>query len=488
VRINHKLTLALTCAILAVLSVSSFVLVKRELALFEADIPRSQQQIGRAVAGAAARVWERAGEREAIGVIEAASEREPSVAIRWIRLDAPPGDPHASALPPAWVAAVGREPRSLRWRPPGMDDDWLYTVVPVAAPGSARLAIELHGSLAEERAYVDQTVIQAGVATAALVAICALIAGVLGGALVGRPVRELVAHARRIGEGDLAARLALAQRDEIGLLGDAMNAMSERLAVARRRLDAETSARLAAIEQLRHADRLATIGKLSAGIAHEVGTPLNVITGHAQLISDEYPADSFAATNASVIAHQAHRVASIIRELLDFARPRKPRTARHALASIARQAVPMLERMAHKRGVELIARDVDPEVHALVDAAQLQQVVINLVVNALHASAPDRAIELGVAWREVTPPADHAGARGRYAALWVRDHGTGIPAELLPRVFEPFFTTKEVGEGTGLGLSVAYGMIKEHGGWIEVDSQLGRGTCFTIYLPPEDAA
>jgi signal transduction histidine kinase len=480
-RLSLKLTAALTCAILLVLGLNAVIRVKRELALFASDSQRDSMLLGRAIAGAAARVWNRVGETEAKDVVEDANEREAHISIRWVRLDAPPGDPEAPAIPATRLGGIESSGASAGHEV----GDSTVTYVALAGPGDKRVALELRESLSPEHDYMRKSLLQATITTSTLVVLCGLLTLGLGAVFVGRPVRQLVEQARRIGRGDLSNRLALRQRDEIGELAREMNAMSEQLSAARSDLDAETQAKLAAVDQLRHADRLATVGKLAAGIAHEVGTPLNVITGYAQLVADECPAPHPASENAQTILQQANRVAEIIRQLLDFARPRTPSKEPHELTGLANQAVGVLETLARKRGVKLEVTSAGA-VHASVDGGQLQQVVTNLVVNAIHASPPDRTVNLEIGRTRATPPPEVEGSTGEYAILRVRDEGAGIAREHRARIFEPFFTTKDVGEGTGLGLAVVYGIVKEHGGWIALDSEPGAGTSFTVYLPLEN--
>ena len=121
------------------------------------------------------------------------------------------------------------------------------------------------------------------------------------------------------------------------------------------------------------------------------------------------------------------------------------------------------------------------------DASQIQQVLTNLIVNAVQAMPDGGRVEVGTDRGIAQPPPDHPGERGQYLRLWVSDNGPGIPEDDLPHISEPFFTTKDIGEGTGLGLSIAHGIVGEHGGWIEVRSTLGQGSCFSIYLSPEGA-
>jgi two-component system, NtrC family, sensor kinase len=487
-KLTRKLTVALTCAILVVLGLDATVEVDRKAHLFEGAIQNDTQLLARTVSAAAARVWQTAGETQARDLVENANQQDTQVSIRWVSLEAPEGNPRRSAIAPELIRPLlpGRT-RTLRWRAPGESTDSLYTYYPIAVPLPGR-AIEVRESLEPEREYVRHTILRGAITTAVLVSLCAGVAMMIGVFFVGRPVRRLVDQARRVGQGDLSARLHLKQRDEIGQLAGEMNAMCDRLSETRARLESETSARMAALEQLRHADRLTTVGKLAAGLAHEIGTPLNVITGYAQLIADEYPDQSGAHRNAAIIAQQAERVAAIIRQLLDFARRRSPNPSREDLAALARETTDLLGSLAHKHGVAIELGVPDAPVWAHADAGQMKQALTNLIVNGIQSMKDGGTLTVTVATRHASPPADHGGRPADYLCLEVRDSGGGIAAGDLPRVFEPFFTTKEVGEGTGLGLSVSYGIVREHGGWIDVQSAPGEGSRFTIYLPAEVAS
>ncbi|MCC6623267.1 MAG: HAMP domain-containing protein [Deltaproteobacteria bacterium] len=484
-RLTRKLTFALAGAILLVLGFNAAIRIGLELPAYESDVRRDGQLLGRALAGAVSLTWRQVGPAEALALIEDANFRESNVTIRWVWLGATPGSGAGPAAPIELGAHLSDgDTVAMRWRAPGDEHDAIYTYASVRVPDGLRGAVELRESLAAEEAFMFRSALQSTLATTVLVLLCSAIALGLGAVLVGRPVRKLVDQAQRIGAGDLSARIELTQRDEIGELSRALNVMVSRLAAARADFDRESEARLAAVEQLRHADRLTTIGKLAAGIAHEVGTPLNVISGFAQLIADEHPPGTPTHEHAAVVTSQTKRVAGIIRELLDFARLRPPRKSPEDLALIAHQVAGLLQPLTQKRQVR-VAIDVPTEsLEADVDAGQIQQVLTNLIVNAVHVSPPGAAVSVVIAAREATPPADIGGATGRWAVITVGDTGPGIAPDVLPRIFEPFFTTQEPGEGTGLGLSVAYGIVKEHGGWIEVDSAPGRGSRFSVFLAP----
>ncbi|MBL8721265.1 MAG: HAMP domain-containing histidine kinase [Myxococcales bacterium] len=304
----------------------------------------------------------------------------------------------------------------------------------------------------------------------------------LGVWLVGRPMRRLVEKARRVGEGDFNTPLELRQHDELGALATEMNAMCERLVVATGRADAEAEARIAALEQLRHADRLTTVGKLASGIAHELGTPLNVVSGRARMIITGEAEGQEVIESAEVIVSASRRMTTIIRQLLDFARRRGPQKAEEDVHEVVRRALSLISHLMEKRGVSLEL--VGGTAVAELDTTQIEQVVTNLVVNGAQAMASGGLLTVVVRKRSaIAPPdVDRAGAPRQWVAIAVVDQGPGIPAEDLPHIFEPFYTTKGVGEGTGLGLSVAYGIVQEHGGFITVESH-NRGTVFTVHLP-----
>jgi two-component system NtrC family sensor kinase len=262
-----------------------------------------------------------------------------------------------------------------------------------------------------------------------------------------------------------------------------MNVMASRLADANRELEGEVAARIAMLEQLRHADRLATVGKLASGIAHELGTPLNVVSARSKMISSGEVHGDEIKENARIIVDQSHRMTATIRQLLDFARRRSPQKTTTDLAFITRQVLTLLTPLAVKCGVTLSFADPPADATAAVDSAQLQQALTNLVVNGIQAMRHGGRLRVNLSTTQLRPPVDHGGPLGSYVRLDVRDEGEGIPVSAVDHVFEPFFTTKGVGEGTGLGLSVAYGIVREHGGWIAVESRVGEGSCFSIYLP-----
>lgn len=235
-------------------------------------------------------------------------------------------------------------------------------------------------------------------------------------------------------------------------------------------------------QRLRHAARLETVGQLAAGFAHELGTPLNVILGRARMISRRQVEGDAAVESAEIIIGQARRMAELVRHLLTFARRRPSPTTRLDLAKVVEGARALLAPVAHKRRASL---DIElPEARCISpgDAGALEQMLANVVMNAIDAMPLGGAVRLRLDRAEGTHP--RTGAEGPWHTIRVSDQGPGIPPEVRERVFEPFFTTKDVGEGTGLGLSVAYGIVRDHGGWIDIaEAEPDRGAEVTIWLP-----
>ena len=185
-----------------------------------------------------------------------------------------------------------------------------------------------------------------------------------------------------------------------------------------------------------------------------------------------------------MIREQVDRISRIIRQLLDFARQRDTQRSLVDLGKLTQTTVDMLHSSVIKKSRTTLSFKNGPGQHtATVNPTQIQQVLTNLIVNGAHAMPDGGVVTVTLSSRHTNPPSDMNSKEGEYICLCVEDQGEGIAEENMQRVFEPFFTTKEVGEGTGLGLSVAYGIVKEHGGWIDVDSVIGKGSRFSVFLP-----
>jgi len=219
------------------------------------------------------------------------------------------------------------------------------------------------------------------------------------------------------------------------------------------------------------ADKLSSIGLLAAGVAHEVNTPLAVISTYAQMLAKQVAEDSQKSMILDKIAKQTFRASEIVNSLLNFSRTSTTSFGEVNLNRVIQETLSLLEHQLMKSGI-LLKTELEPELHTIHgNGGKLQQVFLNLFLNARDAMP-------GGGMLEVRTWAEGAGAR-----IEVADTGTGIAPENLHRVYDPFFTTKSARKGTGLGLSVTYGIIQEHGGSIEVSNRPGGGARFRIDLP-----
>jgi signal transduction histidine kinase len=230
--------------------------------------------------------------------------------------------------------------------------------------------------------------------------------------------------------------------------------------------------------QLVQSARLAAVGELAAGVAHEINNPLTSIIGFTRLLLEDLPLDHPARADLETIDREAARTRQIVRALLDFARTSEPILVPTDLNDLVEEAVMLVCTRSVLARVEL-EKDLSSLPPSMLDSNQIKQVLVNLLTNAVQAM-PDGG-HLTIATRLTERDID--GVFRQMAAVYVSDSGVGIPPENLERIFDPFFTTKEVGQGTGLGLSISYGIVEKHNGRIEVESVPGKGSTFTLLLP-----
>ncbi|HET6336055.1 MAG TPA: HAMP domain-containing sensor histidine kinase [Polyangiales bacterium] len=470
-RLSLKISAFTAIGILLVLSTDGYLRGQRELRSLRNDIERDHRALGRILVTVTTVTAERAGPKPALQLLEDVNFRESGIDIRWHER----ARQGVSDAPRAIVSKVETNPTT--------GDRELVTMIPlvIGSPGD----LVLRESLASADSYVFSTIRSTLGTSLLLIALSTLIIFGVGWWLLGTPLRLLVARARAIGEGDLDAQLVLRRNDEMGELAHEMNSMSRRLSAAHELADREAAGRLTALQQLRHAERLTTVGKLASGIAHELGTPLNVVDARAQMIARGESSGSGAQQDATIISEQARRMTQIIQQLLDFARPRRAQKVRQDLSAIVRMTLDLLRHLATRHGVTLRVTG-DTDVYAAVDVSQMQQLTMNLVVNAIHAQPNGGEVRIGAhrgRGAAQTSPAQVRQLEQETVCLVIEDDGIGMTPDVRERMFEPFFTTKEVGQGTGLGLSVVYGIVEEHAGEIDVRTAAGAGTCITVVLP-----
>ncbi len=353
---------------------------------------------------------------------------------------------------------------------------------------------------------VDEEIAAAARRTAASAAAIIVVVALILAAIVRRgvvqPVRELVEGTRQVAYGDLTHRIPVRSEDEIGVLATSFNRMTEILAKTQGELNAlvetleqrvveRTRELQAAQEQLIQTEKLASLGKLSASIAHEINNPLSGILTYVKLISRKLRVSPPGPEETRLVLHQlglvereTQRCSTIARNLLDFARQRTPSFQDVDIQAVLDEAISLIENRLLMQSVA-VTRDLRPLAPVRADFGQLRQAFVNILVNACDAM-PDGGT-LRLVTREISLPdgavegAEEALPSRTFAEVAIGDTGAGIPPEHLSKIFDPFFTTKE--KGTGLGLSVVYGIVEKHGGKILVDSRTGQGTTITVRLP-----
>lgn len=476
-RLAGKLTLALMVGITVVLAMHAYLHVQRVDAMSQRELRSDLTVYGQAVGAAVSDLWEINGESRAREFIERMDARKTHTHIRVLPADAAEAhEPTAQLTESVWDVALSESNHG--------GQSQLLAHVPVVVRGTRVAMLELSRSMAFREDFLMGVIWTQSLTTAALAVVCGLIALALGWLFVGRPVELLIDQARRVGKSDFTLTSVIRQRDEIGRLARALNTMSDRLARAHRRVREERRARTAALEQLRHADRLSTVGKLASGIAHELGTPLNVVSGRAMMIASGDFTNEECVENANIIVRQSQRMTEIIRQLLDFARQRSVQKRSTRIGDIIEHATTLLEPIADDCHVTIRAEG-DMDTVAELDNGKTLQVLTNLMMNGIQAMPSGGTLTLKARYQHFSEPKDRRSSEGDYICVAVCDEGLGIPAEDLEHIFERFFTTKGA-EGTGIGLSVCHGIVREHGGWIEVESEPGHGSTFTVCLPQGD--
>ncbi|HSD50220.1 MAG TPA: ATP-binding protein [Candidatus Methylomirabilis sp.] len=252
----------------------------------------------------------------------------------------------------------------------------------------------------------------------------------------------------------------------------------------------DVTERVALEREMQQAEKLVAVGQLAAGIAHQIGTPLNVISGSAEYLMMEWGTDRPRPHELEIIVAQTDRITKLIQQLLNFARPTRLTVQAVKLNDLLREVVGLTEHQIAKERIR-VRTEFQADLPAIQgDPNQLEQAFLNIVINAWHAMPAGGTLTLQT---RSTPAAPRLRRSGRAPAspgveVSISDTGVGIPAENLPRIFDPFFSTKGVGKGTGLGLAITRRILEDHRGTVEVSSEVGQGTTFTVWLPAKGAS
>ena len=313
--------------------------------------------------------------------------------------------------------------------------------------------------------------------------------------IVIKPIKRLVKMADHFEQTELASIMVKSERNEIVHLTVALNRMVKRLAEHKERLEAHIRSLKAANLELKQArqevirsEKLSSLGRLSAGVAHEIGNPIGAILGYTNLLMDHVADKDEAMDYLNRIEKEVTRINALVRELLDFSRPMPAQLSAEDVNAIVSDSESFLSRQRLMASIEMETELEDDVGTVWVDANQLKQVLLNLILNARDAIEGDGRVTISTRRKApVTEEADLGEPSGGFIEIAVSDTGKGIPAEEVDKIFDPFYTTKPPGEGTGLGLAISLRIVEGFGGSIDVQSTEGKGSTFTIRLPLYEA-
>ena len=319
-----------------------------------------------------------------------------------------------------------------------------------------------------------------------VLAIFVLIAGTVALVLwgtrkwVNQPISKLIEGIRSLAKGNLDQKIDLKRGNELSELAQAFNQMAVDLKKAQERIIREAETKLELERTLRHSEKLATLGQLASGLAHEIGTPLNIIYGRAELIPRKLEDKEGIQKNVNTILLQTERITKIIQQLLGMVRKKKPEYAALDISTLLDNTLDLLNHQIQSQGVSVVKDWTNNLPPVPGDSDQLQQVFLNLILNAIQSMPDGGTLRLSASSQRISKEGLEEAQR-QYMEVCVEDTGVGMEREVMQNIFNPFFTTKVT--GTGLGLMVSQGIVRDHEGWIEVESKVGKGSVFKVYLP-----
>jgi two-component system NtrC family sensor kinase len=460
-RLSLKLSLFIATGILAVLGCDGYLRVHRELRRFAERQQRDQRMLAHVLSMAASAASDRAGPQRALQLLRDVNLRERDVDIRW------EADPLRSL----------RRTTSLVIEDGASRGRTLVTRMPLALDRPGQLV--LRQSLYPDDQYTTNTAFGAVRVSALLIALSTAIIFAVGWWLLGVPLRLLVWGARRIGAGELDTRIALARRDEIGELAREMNLMCQQLAASREQAIDQAAQRVSALERMAQAERWTTLGKLALGLSHALGERARDIRERAESLLKAPDAPE----PLRAIAQQARQLTDVLDAVSEYAGSARELRQTHDLALSVRAAVELVAHAAEQQRVRIeIESDADP-VQLLARASQLEQLAINLLLNAIQAQPDGGRVRIAAHrdCRAFVRDGLKIGASD-YACLVVEDEGAGMSQETRERMFEPLFTTRHAEQASGLGLAAVAAIVAEHRGFVDVASGPGMGTRIAVFL------
>jgi signal transduction histidine kinase len=390
-------------------------------------------------------------------------------------------------------------------------DKWLEVIVPLHERNKVTGGIRIVSSMDQAQSYLNRKRDRTIILTLSSILVIFIAFTLLFGKLVGTPIKKLVEAMSTAEKGDLEVVASIHRRDELGELGRHFNQMlktiretheqnvellsrvnrfneeltrkveeaTSELAKRNEELKLLNEALFESQRQLSQSEKLAAVGQVTAAMAHQIGTPLNSISGYIQLMVQENDLQPTARDRLGIIESQLDRLADSVKKLLSFTRQPKPPLKPLEVNGVLEELIHLSKPWLYARGVDLFTSLASGLPSVLGDSTQLQTLFLNLITNAID-SMPQGGLLTIQTHPALTPSTS---PNGKWIKVSITDTGTGITEETKKRIFDPFFTTKKIGEGTGLGLAICDKIIKEHSGRLEVESEVGRGSTFLVFIP-----
>ncbi|HXG21135.1 MAG TPA: ATP-binding protein [Methylomirabilota bacterium] len=484
--LGNKITIALLTAILVVMTLEGYFSFQRVRRSLLADIQREVASISRIVRATLESVGEAAlsSRFEQLAPYVQDTERLLGLALydRGGQVIALSPSLQGHALPEADITHImtSRTPVEGLWR--DHTASRYYRIEPLYNSQAQGIAAVL---LLEDVSFFSRELrVQAcyigGVTFGLFVLLTGLVVLIIRQGIT-QPLQGFTQHLGQLGQGQVDLRAHASRRDELGRLAQAIDRVWDRVAAAQQQALMETAEKLRLERALRQSERFVALGQLASRLAHEIGTPLNIIKGRAQQLQQRATLTEKERSFLTAIVSQIERISRFIRQLLTLARRPEPRFRILSVNDVVRRSWEVIGDRGADSGVEMTLDLADNLPPILGDADQLQEVLLNLTTNALQAVGTTGRVLLSTRVRQ-----NSDGEQPQTVEIIVRDTGPGIAPEDLPHVFEPFFTTKGAIGGSGMGLPISREIVHSHCGEISITSEPGRGTCVVVALPAAD--